>query len=91
MTTRDPSIVMYTTTWCGDCRCRRAKRVFELVGVPYIEVNIERDQQAAEQVRRLNGGMRSVPTILFPNGSRLVELSTATLEAKLHLYARRAD
>lgn len=88
MTAQEPSIVMYTTPWCGDCR--RAKRVFDAVGVEYIEVNIERNPRAAEQVQRMNGGMRSVPTILFPDGSRLIEPSTATLEAKLQPFARRA-
>jgi len=80
----ETSITMYTTTWCGDCR--RAKRVFAALGVPYEEVNIERDPHAAERVRRLNSGTQSVPTILFPDGTRLVEPSNTTLEAKLQPY-----
>jgi mycoredoxin len=84
---RETQIVMYTTTWCGDCR--RAKRVFAALGLPYREVDIERDPRAAELVRRLNGGMQSVPTILFPDGSRLVEPSSATLEAKLRPFTTR--
>jgi mycoredoxin len=75
---------MYTTAWCGDCR--RAKRVFAALGVPYVEVSIERDEQAVGLVRRLNHGMQSVPTILFPDGTRLVEPSNGTLEAKLQAY-----
>ncbi len=76
---------MYTATWCGDCR--RAKRVFAALGMPYREVDIEDDQRAAELVRRLNGGMQSVPTILLPDGSRLVEPSSATLEARLKAFS----
>lgn len=76
-----PQIVMYTTQWCGDCR--RAKRVFAAQGVPYTEIDIERDEAAAERVTHINQGARSVPTILFPDGSTLVEPSTSTLEAKL--------
>src|SRR5579859_875645 len=83
---RNHSIMMYTTPWCGDCR--RAKRVFAALGIPYVEVNIEHDPQAVELVRRLNGGMQSVPTILFPDRARLVEPSNATLEAKLQSYTR---
>ena len=76
---------MYTTTWCGDCR--RAKRVFAAMNVPYAEIDIEADMKAAELVTRLNGGARSVPTILFPDDTKLVEPSNATLEAKLAPYA----
>ncbi|MFI5272015.1 MAG: glutaredoxin family protein [Ktedonobacterales bacterium] len=74
-------IVMYSTTWCGDCR--RAKRVFAELGVPFQEIDIERDPAAAARVVQLNGGARSVPTIVFPDGSVLVEPSNAKLEAKL--------
>jgi mycoredoxin len=79
-----PTIVMYTTTWCGDCR--RAKRVFAALGVPYMEINIEESSQAAETVRRLNGGTHSVPTILFPDGARLTEPSNQALETQLQRY-----
>lgn len=76
---------MYSTTWCGDCR--RAKRVFADFGVPYREVNIEDDEDAAELVQTLNNGLRSVPTIVFPDGSVLVEPSNAALAAVLARYA----
>jgi mycoredoxin len=74
-------ILMYTTSWCGDCR--RAKRVFGDLGIPYTEVNIDEEPQAAEQVKQLNKGMRSVPTIVFADGTTLVEPTTMTLQAKL--------
>lgn len=80
----DRGIVMYSTTWCGDCR--RAKHVFARLGVSYTEVNIERDGAAAALVRRLNDGAHSVPTILFPDGSVLVEPGNTVLEAKLQPY-----
>jgi mycoredoxin len=73
--------LMYTTSWCGDCR--RAKRVFEALGVPYTEVNIDAEPSAAAQVMSMNHGMRSVPTILFADGSVLVEPSSRELEVKL--------
>ena len=79
-----PSIVMYTTSWCGDCR--RAKRIFAALGVAYTEIDIEESPQAAETVRQLNGGMQSVPTILFPDGVRLTEPSNQALEAQLQRY-----
>lgn len=78
---REQPIVMYSTSWCADCR--RARRVFETLGVPYHEIDVERDAAAAARVVRINGGMLSVPTILFPDGTTLVEPSSAELEAKL--------
>jgi mycoredoxin len=73
-------IKMYVTTWCGDCRF--AKRWFDTHGVPYEAINIEEDEDAAEIVQRINGGNRSVPTILFPDGSILVEPGPRELAAK---------
>lgn len=81
-------IVMYTTSWCGDCR--RSKKVFAALGVPYAEIDIEQHEDAAEIVRRLNNGAQSVPTILFPDGTKLVEPSNATLEAKLTPFVAAA-
>ncbi len=89
METRENRIVVFTTTWCGDCR--RAKRVFASLGVPYLEVDIEQTPWAAEAVVRLNSGMRSVPTVIFPDGSRLVEPSSAALEAQLKPYVTQHE
>lgn len=73
-------IKMYATTWCGDCRF--AKRWLDAHGIPYDYINIEEDESAAELVVRVNGGSRSVPTILFPDGSVLVEPGARELAAK---------
>ena len=73
-------IKMYATTWCGDCRM--AKHWFDAHGIPYDYLNIERDERAAAEVLRINRGMRSVPTIVFPDGSILVEPSAHQLAAK---------
>ncbi len=54
-------IVMYTTSWCRDCRA--AKRFLAERGIAYEEVDIEREPQAAEIVMKLNDGMRKVPTL----------------------------
>lgn len=74
-------IMFYSTTWCGDCR--RSRKVFQAMGVSYTDVDIEEHPEAAEVVRTLNNGAQSVPTIVFPDGSVLVEPSNAILEQKL--------
>lgn len=72
---------MYSTTWCGDCRM--AKHVLDSRQIDYRVIDIDDDPQAAELVQRLNGGFRTVPTILFPDGRILVEPSRRELEAAL--------
>lgn len=78
--TQPKQIVMYATRWCGDCRM--AKRWFDTHTIAYTSINIEEDERAAAYVMQINGGMRSVPTIVFPDGSILVEPSARELAAK---------
>jgi mycoredoxin len=77
----NPPIRMYSTTWCGDCR--RSKRFLDAHQIPFEEINIDEDRQAAEVVLTINKGARSVPTIIFPDGSVLVEPSNLALASKL--------
>ena len=63
-----------------------AKHVLKQQGIPYTLVDIDREPGAAEEVQRLNGGMKSVPTILFPDGTVLVEPSRRQLESALEPY-----
>ncbi len=74
-------IIVYGTNWCPDCR--RAQRVLDQHGAPYTYINIERDPTAADFVVKVNNGNQSVPTIVFPDGSILVEPSNRELQAKL--------
>ncbi len=76
----EQQIKVYATTWCGDCRM--AKRWFDSHGIPYEYINIEEDDAAADYVVKVNRGRRSVPTIVFPDGSVLVEPSPRELAAK---------
>lgn len=74
-------IIVYGTAWCGDCR--RTKLFLDRRGIGYEWVDIERDSEAARRVTEINGGYRSVPTIVFEDGSVLVEPSDAQLAHKL--------
>lgn len=55
--------------------------------VPYKWVDLEADPDAVETVLRVNRGMQSVPTIVFPDGSVLVEPSNRELTEKLREIA----
>jgi mycoredoxin len=75
-------VVMYGTSWCPDCA--RSKRCLEKHGVAYDWRDIDKDVKAREYVTQVNHGNRSVPTIVFADGSILVEPSDVELEKKLH-------
>ena len=82
-TPESDQIVLYGTTWCADCK--RAKQFFGEHRIPFENIDIAQDAAAMALVEQLNGGMRSVPTILFPDGSVMVEPSNAELAQKLGL------
>ena len=67
MTAAPAAVTMYTTTWCG--YCVRLKKLMQREGIDYAEVNIEVDEGAAELVMKANGGNRTVPTLVFTDGS----------------------
>ncbi|HSW57718.1 MAG TPA: mycoredoxin [Dehalococcoidales bacterium] len=75
------AIVVYGTQWCPDCV--RAKQVLNKNRVNYTWIDIEKDAAAADYVVKVNKGNRSVPTIVFPDGSVLVEPSNSELEKKI--------
>jgi glutaredoxin-like protein len=79
----DTTIIVYGTTWCGDCR--RARRFLQNHQIDYEWINIDQDREAEAYVREVNHGNRSVPTILFPDGSILVEPSNLQLAKKLDI------
>jgi mycoredoxin len=66
-------LTVYSTTWCG--YCSRLKKMLDREGIGYAEVNIEEDEAAAELVMRVNGGNRTVPTVVFPDGAALTNPS----------------
>ncbi len=73
-----PQITIYTRPWCGSAM--RVKRWLDQRGIPYIEIDISRDEKAARHVEELNGGYQSVPTILFDGEHVATEPTTAELE-----------
>ncbi len=81
MADNNDQIVVYGTTWCPDCK--RAKQFFGNQRVEYRWVDIEQDPDAMAYVEEVNEGQRIVPTIIFPDGDKLVEPSNAALADKL--------
>jgi glutaredoxin len=51
--------------------------------VEYTYVDVEADKSAADKVVEINGGMQSIPVIVFSDGTHLTEPSDNDLKAKL--------
>lgn len=80
----DPgTIIMFSTAWCG--YCRRLKTYLEVEQIRYREVNIEETPDAVAFVEKINGGQRTVPTILFPDGSAATNPTLAEVQRRLGL------
>jgi mycoredoxin len=75
------SLTMYSTPWCG--YCRRLKGQLERAGIAYTEVDIEQHPDAAELVAKVNDGNKTVPTVVFPDGSALTNPSVAQVVERL--------
>jgi mycoredoxin len=81
-------IIMYSTTWCPDCR--RVKSFLNDRGVEFREVNIEDDPDAEDLVLRVNNGRRKVPTLQI--GDRFLAcspFSASKLAAELNIPLNR--
>jgi glutaredoxin 3 len=76
--------VIFSTSTCS--WCRRAKRYFKEQGVPFKEINVERDQQAARHIVRKTG-QTGVPVIKI-GGSWIVGFDKERIDREL---ARRAS
>jgi thioredoxin reductase (NADPH) len=80
------NLTVYGATWCSDCK--RAKKFLGEQRVHYNWVDIDQNIDGVEIVERVNQGKRIIPTIVFADGSVLVEPSNAELAAKLGLQTR---
>jgi thioredoxin reductase (NADPH) len=76
-------IIVYGATWCPDCR--RSKAFLSEQRVPFQFIDLEVDPTAAQVVQDLNDGKQIIPTIIFPDGSHLVEPSNEELAEKIGL------
>jgi mycoredoxin len=80
----DAQIKIYGTSWCPDCA--RAKQVFNKLKVSFEWIDIDQDKNSAAYVEKINRGFKSVPTIVFPDNSILVEPGNAELEKKINSF-----
>ncbi|MDN3028591.1 mycoredoxin [Streptomyces sp. S.PB5] len=74
-------VTVYSTTWCG--YCDRLKKQLDRENIPYTEINIEQDPEAAALVEKVNNGNQVVPTVVFTDGTAMT--NPGVLQVKEHL------
>ena len=79
----EATITVYGADWCSDCR--RSKKFLQDNSIPFNWVDTDANQGAEEFVKQKNNGKRIIPTIIFEDGSFLVEPSNEALAEKLGL------
>ena len=79
----EPKIKVYGAPWCPDCR--HAKQFLGEQRIPYLWIDVDEDQEGMRYIEQVNDGKHIIPTILFEDGSILVEPSNADLAQKLGL------
>ncbi len=75
------ALTIYSTTWCGPCQ--RLKSQIAREGIPYTNVDIDENPEAASFVMTVNGGNQTVPTVVFADGSTLTNPSLIEVKSRL--------
>jgi mycoredoxin len=71
-----------TTRWCGFCI--RLKSQLDRAGIEFREIDIEDHADGAAIVAQLNDGNLTVPTVLFRDGSALINPSANQVSSRLN-------
>ena len=74
------TIRMYGAQWCGDCR--RTKSQLDSLGVEYDYLDVEHDDALRDEAIAISG-RQSIPVVVLPDGTHMVEPSNPDLEARL--------
>lgn len=81
-----PEITVYGAPWCPDCK--RSKQFLAEHRVAYDWVDIDEDPAGLRLVEQLQGGGRTIPTIVFGPDDFLLEPTNEELAGKLGLSLR---
>lgn len=73
-------VVIYCTPWCP--ACQRAKEYLYQLGIPFVEIDISRDREAAARVRGWARGYETTPTFEV-RGKIIVDFDRSKLDQVL--------
>ena len=80
------NIKVYGAPWCPDCT--RAKQFFGEHRIQYEWIDVDNNPAAMRYIQEVNEGKQIIPTIVFEDGSILVEPTNAELASKLGIAPR---
>ena len=73
-------VLMYGADWCGDCI--RSKRQLSELDIDFDYLDVEHDETLREKAIEI-AGVKSIPVVVFPDGTHLVEPSNPAMLEKL--------
>lgn len=73
-------LVVYSTSWCPDAK--RSKALLDIHNIDYLDIDIEKNNDAYIFIEKLTQRVR-IPTIIFPDGSILIEPNDELLSKQL--------
>ncbi len=79
--TSQATVTMYSTRWCG--YCTRLKLQMDREGIAYDIIDIERQPEAATIVEGVNSGNRTVPTLVYADGTAQTNPRIKDVKAKV--------
>jgi len=74
-------LTVYTASWCPFSR--RLVSDLNRAGIDFTSIDVDDDADAADVVQSLNNGNRTVPTVVFADGSSMTNPPLARVQAKL--------
>jgi mycoredoxin len=82
-TSNQKNIRLYTSRWCA--HSLSVERFLDRNNVVVEKINVDGDSTARDELVSLNSGYASVPTLLFPDGTKLTEPAFSEIRRKLNL------
>lgn len=76
-------ITLYTSRWCA--HSRSVESFLDINEIAVHKVNIDGDGESRARLIEINGGYASVPTLIFPDGTKMTEPSLSQLRKKLQV------
>lgn len=73
-------ITMYTTSWCPFCSSLKAD--LDRTETPYEIIDVEENLEAAEWVKSVNNGNRTVPTLRYSDDTHATNPAGDEVRAK---------